>query len=79
MLSVRDVFEVRPEKAALIAVLIIDRPLCRPCLSDKAQVTIDEVESCLRGIETIIKLKHGIDRCWACRQTPEVFSMFRPD
>ena len=68
-----------PGNAALIAVLITDRPLCLPCLSEKTQLTVDEVESYLRRIEGIIKLKHATDRCRACGNSTEVFSMFRPE
>ena len=68
-----------PEKAALIAVLITDQPLCLACASDKSGLAANEVESYLRRAERVITLKRGTDRCRACGNSTEVFSMFQPD
>jgi hypothetical protein len=34
-----------PEYAAMIAVLIVDRPLCVKCISDKSGLTANQIES----------------------------------
>jgi hypothetical protein len=67
-----------PEKAALIAVLITDRPLCLPCLSAKARLPIDEIQSYLGRIDSLVILKHAIERCQECGKSTEVYSMFPP-
>lgn len=68
-----------PEKAALIAVLITYRPLCLRCISDKSQMRVEEVDSYLRRMERVIKVKQATDRCRACGTITDVFSMFPPD
>ncbi len=68
-----------PDKAALIAVLITDRPLCLRCLTARTHLTVYEVESYLRIAENVVRLAHDSDRCRECGSTMEVFSMSRPD
>ena len=33
-----------PEKGALLAVLIIERPLCVDCIAEKSAIATDEIE-----------------------------------
>ena len=68
-----------PDKAALIAVLITDRPLCLRCLTARTHLTVHEVESYLQIAKSVVRLGHDSDRCRACGNTAEVFSMLRPD
>jgi hypothetical protein len=68
-----------PENAALIAVLITDRPLCLPCVSDKSGLADNEVESYLRRIAHVVTLKRGTGRCRACGMITEVFSPLRTE
>ena len=79
--SVRDVGEcaAMPEKAALIAVLITDRPLCLDCISERSELTPAEVKEYLRRVEHVITWRRGIDRCRTCENVTKVFSMVRPD
>ena len=67
------------ENAALIAVLVTDRPLCLPCVSDRSGLAADDVESYLRRVAHVITLKRGTGRCRACGMITEVFSPLRPE
>jgi len=68
-----------PENAAVIASLITERPLCLPCLSDKAGLTTDGIRAYLHRIERVLTLRQSVDRCRACGHVTDVFAMFRPD
>jgi hypothetical protein len=52
-----------PEKGALLAVLIMERPLCVDCISEKSDLITDEVEPLLARIESKVALRRGKDRC----------------
>jgi len=68
-----------PERAALIAVLIMERPLCVSCISSKSGLTVGEVESYLSTIERTIDVRRGVDRCRVCGTTDLTYSLFRAD
>jgi hypothetical protein len=51
-----------PEHAALIAVLIIERPLCVNCISDKSGLSADEVEAYLGRVRRSVSVEHGAQR-----------------
>jgi hypothetical protein len=68
-----------PDKAALIAVLITDRPLCLRCLTARTHLTAHEVESYLHIAENVVRLGHDSGPCRGCGNTAEVFSMSRPE
>jgi len=67
-----------PQKAALIAALITDRPLRMRCLTDKSGLAADEIRTYLRRVERVISLRRGTDRCRSCGIFTEVWAMFRP-
>lgn len=66
-----------PERAALIAVLIMERPLCVGCISSKSGLTAAEVESYLSTIQGTVEVQRGVDRCRACGTSTTVYSLFR--
>jgi len=68
-----------PEKAALITVLIVDRPLCLTCITTKSGLSIGEVESYLNIIKRMVDLRSGVDRCRACGEPTTVYSLARRD
>ena len=68
-----------PENAALIAVLIIERPLCLTCISDKSGLTEDEIKPYLRRLRRAVSIERGIDRCRGCGTFTAVYSMLRRD
>jgi hypothetical protein len=55
-----------PEKGALLAVLIVERPLCVDCISEKSGLPTDQIEPFLTRIESKVPLSRGEDRCRAC-------------
>ncbi len=67
-----------PEYAALIAILIIDRPLCVKCISDKSGLTAKQVESYLDRIRRTVSVERGFDFCRRCAKTTAVYSIL-PD
>jgi hypothetical protein len=66
-----------PERGALVAVLIVERPLCVECIADKSGIEIGEIEPLLRRIGTSIQLNRAVDRCRACGRTVEVYEAAR--
>jgi len=68
-----------PERAALIAVLIKERPLCVACISSKSGLTHGDVESFLASVEKNVDVKQALDRCRTCGSLGPVFSLIRRD
>jgi hypothetical protein len=63
----------------MIAVLIIERPLCVNCISGTSGLTADEVKSYLGRVRRVVSVEHGIDRCRACDAFTAVYSMLRAE
>jgi len=58
---------VTPERAALITVLISDRPLCLDCCAAKAGMTPASVRAYLNELAKTVVIHQGAtDRCHAC-------------
>ena len=68
-----------PANASLIATLIIDRPLCAPCISQKSGLSVDEIKSYLTRIADSVVVTRSTDACRACGNVTEVFSMSRTE
>lgn len=51
-----------PEHSALIAVLIMERPMCVGCIAGRSGLTHAEVESYLSRIESTVDVKQALDR-----------------
>ena len=68
-----------PERGALVAVLIMERPLCVNCISEKSGMTTAETEALLTRIEGAVSLTRNRDRCRACGEPSEVYWMSRRD
>jgi hypothetical protein len=66
------------ERAALITALILDRPMCLPCISMKALVSVERAEATLATIATALLLHRDTGRCVACGETTAVHSVGRP-
>ena len=67
-----------PAKAALIAVLILARPLCLDCLCVKTGLSATEVDHYLTGIATSVELcRHTGEPCRACGNEVPLFSLRR--
>src|SRR5947207_816870 len=69
--------QAMPGKPALIAVLLVERPTCLDCISQKAGVSTIEADRCLTVIGTALELWRSHDRCQTCGQKRAVYSLIR--
>jgi hypothetical protein len=63
-----------PEKSALIAALIIDRPMCADCIGTQATLDAAEVEAYLSIMGRVLQIHRGDAECASCGATKEVVS-----
>jgi hypothetical protein len=68
-----------PARSALIAILILDRPLCLECIETKSSTTRAEVDRSLTAIaQSHLELRRSDDdRCRNCGEARLVFSLHR--
>lgn len=68
-----------PANSALIAVLILDRPLCVDCIATKSVITPSEVDQYLNAIaHSPLELRRSENgRCHSCGEGRPVFSLHR--
>jgi hypothetical protein len=65
-----------PERAALISALILESPMCVPCIATTATLLDAEVEMALARIAPVIAIHRELaDRCRACGQMRTVVSL----
>jgi hypothetical protein len=62
---------------AVIAALIVERPLCAQCISSKANIATGELPGYLHRIGSIFAVSDQIERCRACGTFTTVFSLKR--
>jgi hypothetical protein len=67
-----------PDRAALVTALILDRPLCVDCISDKAGLSTPDLDARLTLVRTSLQLYGAEDRCRVCGTTTIVLSVERP-
>jgi hypothetical protein len=66
-------------RAALITLLIVDRPLCLDCVAKRANLSVPRVEEYLDIIRRSLTVYHeAYDRCRACGNSAKVVSLDRP-
>jgi hypothetical protein len=58
-----------PRLSALVGALILERPLCMPCLTEKTSTTAREIEEALTTIEHVHRLT---GRCRSCGNIGDV-------
>jgi hypothetical protein len=68
-----------PDTGAVLALLVVQPPVCVECLSAKSDVPLAEIEPMLSRISATIALNCIVDRCRACGRTDRVYSAFRPE
>jgi hypothetical protein len=68
-----------PANSALIAVLILDRPLCVDCIATESAIARSEVERYLNAIahSPLEPRRFENDRCRSCGEGRLVFSLHR--
>jgi hypothetical protein len=68
-----------PEHAALIAVLLVDRPMCRDCICLKSGLDAVTVDRYLAVIGSKLRLRRQDDeRCRVCGEPTTAFSLSMP-
>jgi len=69
-----------PERAALIAVLLIDRPLCLKCVSSKSGLSVMIIDTYLERMRKTVTVHRADDeRCSACGLITSVASLTRQE
>jgi hypothetical protein len=68
-----------PTTTALVAALILERPLCMDCLVSRADVSEREVETALSAIARAMAVDRRIDRCRACGSEKLIVVAGRPE
>ena len=69
-----------PEKAALITALVLERPLCMPCLTERAGIAATDVEATLARIRRVLNVERDPQgRCRVCGTVGLVVSLSIPD
>jgi hypothetical protein len=66
-----------PEKTTVLVRLLLERPVCGPCIAEKAGIAVADIEPLLTRITQTIYVKSGPDRCRACGTSTLVYSPFR--
>jgi hypothetical protein len=68
-----------PETTAMIAVLILERPMCLDCIAARAGASLNDVEAAFRDIARVLGLQRFMsERCRTCGNTGLAFSVTRP-
>lgn len=68
---------MREDRVAVIAALIVERPLCASCIGSKADIATGELPSYLHRIGSTFAVRDPIERCRACGTYTAVFSLAR--
>jgi hypothetical protein len=65
-----------PQHAALLAVLLHQRPTCLECAAAKSRLTVSQVNAYLSVISAALEVvRLDSERCGVCGQTRTVFSV----
>lgn len=65
-----------PDRAAMIATLIVDRPLCVECIGTRVSLPGLEVERALDRLRAVVYTFHeDSERCRGCGMVGKVFSL----
>ena len=68
-----------PEKAALIAALIVERPLCEDCIEAKTGLDRRETDAYLGRIRRVVQLRRSNGgRCQSCGEIRRVYWLIQP-
>ena len=68
-----------PENAALVAALIVERPMCLDCIAQRALLSLDGAQIVLDTINRKMPVQRRQSaRCQTCGIFREVFSLPRP-
>jgi hypothetical protein len=65
------------DRAAVIAAMLMDRPMCLDCISAKSGLSTTKADRYLTSIGISLRLRRSTDRCRACGIVGIVFSLHR--
>ena len=69
-----------PSTAALITLLIVERPMCADCIAARAHTTPQAVESYLTEIGKTVDVERGTnERCHTCGTVGRTYALSRID
>jgi hypothetical protein len=66
-----------PDPAALIALLMLERPLCLDCIADQAKLSTEDTKRSFQTIGQTVEIHAGEDRCGSCGRFRMLFSLRR--
>jgi hypothetical protein len=68
-----------PELSTLVTALILERPLCMPCLTEKTNATAGKIDEAIMNIEHLLERVHReTGRCRSCGNVGAVLYLDRP-
>ena len=67
------------DRGALVAAVILGRPLCLPCIAAKATESLETTATALERIETVVVVLRASERCQSCGLETEVLWIDRPE
>jgi hypothetical protein len=67
-----------PDHAALVAILVVERPLCMGCLAAKSGLTAADLDAAIESIEKALILHRPVGRCRACGIIEATLSVDHP-
>jgi hypothetical protein len=68
-----------PGRAALITALILDRPMCEPCIVKKSGLSQLDLDATVAVIRPALQIHSAIARCRICGAVTTVLGINRPD
>ena len=68
-----------PQMTAMVAALLLERPLCLDCLAEKAGASRAAIATTLVGIENVLRVNRSAQqRCHSCSNLGAVVFIDRP-
>ena len=67
-----------PQRSALVTALIVERPMCVPCIAAKSGLGVADVTATLAAVGAGLRLHDATGRCRECGRTAAVMSLERP-
>jgi hypothetical protein len=65
--------------SSLVTALILERPLCMPCLTEKTNATAGTIDQALMNIDNVLERVHReTGRCRSCGNVGAVLYLDRP-
>ena len=63
--------------AVVVASIITERPVCAPCIAERAHVTVGELVRGLQRLDEVLDVTTAVDRCRVCSEVKSTYSVNR--